>query len=342
MSSGNGSHRSEAKPSNPPNPPTDDGVVEIDKRLNKYFKPEELRKIETYQNKLRREIRTDEGLKRHLQRIMLKRRRRRAHEKLILQAMRQYPLTTQERRLFYGYVLADEIEWFDICRVPNDACILEVGRRNAGKTFGTNWLLYTKRKILPFVYVLTMTKFNGAWAKHVNKDFIFEGWSEETVQQLKERQAKVRSTPEWGIDPRAAVVLDDMAADKNLRWNPLLQEFAFYGRHLITFIVVTSQWYKQLSPGFRQNCDILFVYKMDNEVEIEALWQEHSAGLPKNVFHALVQKYSTDTTALVICKNGPTPLSKFFQYRAMDPGPFRLGCRSVWGLEEEEEENQEG
>jgi len=308
----------------------DEGEAKLDDRVQCLVDADKLAQIDRYQRRLRKELRTEEGLVRHLNRIIRKRRRRREQEKKILQAMRGLNLTLAEKRLFYSYVISDEIEWFDIFRVPNDACILEVGRRNAGKTFGTNWLLYTKRKVFPFVYVLTKTAFNGAWAQHVHPDCIIQGWQDDVVVTIKKRQTKAAGTPEWGIDPRAAVVLDDMAADPALRWNRDLLEFAFYGRHFVTFVVVTSQWYKQLSPGFRENCDILFVYKMDNEIEIDALWKEHSAGVPKHIFHSLVQKYSTDTTALVIVKNGMTPLTKFYQYRAMDPGPFRLGCESVW------------
>lgn len=308
-----------------------------DDRIAHYFDENKLKKIENYQKNLREELKTERGLLKHLNRIVAERRTKRENERKILMTMRGLSLTPVEKRLFYSYILKDEIEWFDIFRVPNDACVMEVGRRNAGKTFGTNWLLYTKRKIFPFVYVFTRTKFNGAWAEHVHKDCIFKGWDEQAITEIGERQEKAKQTPEWGIDPRAAVVLDDMAADKNLRWNPKLLEFSFYGRHMIMFILITSQWYKQLSPGFRENCDILFIYKMDNEVEIEALWKEHSAGIPKQIFHGLVQKYSTDTTALVIVKNGMTPLSKFYQYRALDPGPFRMGCASVWGVEEEDE-----
>lgn len=309
---------------------------EKEKLIAHYFNDDQLKNIETYQKKLRHELRTEKGLVKHLNRIIDKRRKRREEERKILMTMRSLSLTTLERKLFYSYIMKDEIEWFDIFRIPNDACILEVGRRNAGKTFGTNWLLYTKRKVFPFVFVFTMTKFNGAWAEHVHEDCIFKGWKEDAVLEIKDRQERAKLTPEWGIDPRAAVVLDDMAADKNLRWNPSLLEFSFYGRHLILFVLVTTQWYKQLATGFRENCDILFIYKMDNQNEIEALWKEHSAGIPKNIFYALVQKYSTDTTALVIVKNGMTPLTKFYQYRAMDPGPFRLGCDSVWEADDEE------
>lgn len=330
MSSGNGYWASGRKvPENP------------EDKIAHYFNDNQLVRIESYQKNLRKELRTEKGLVKHLNRIIEKRRCRREEERKILMTMRGLSLTNAERRLFYSYILKDEIEWFDIFRIPNDACILEVGRRNAGKTFGTNWLLYTKRKVFPFVYVFTMTKFNGAWAEHVHKECIFEGWAEDTVGKIRDRQEKAKLTPEWGIDPRAAVVLDDMAADPKLRWNKKLMEFSFYGRHLIMFVLVTTQWYKQLAPGFRENCDILFIYKMDNVTEIESLWKEHSAGIPKNIFHALVQKYSTDTTALVIVKNGTTPLTKFYQYRAIDPGPFRLGCNSVWELEEEEEDESE-
>jgi hypothetical protein len=205
-----------------------------------------------------------------------------------------------------------------------------VGHRGSGKTFCTEWLMYVKGKIFPFVYCLTQTKFNGAWAKHIHTDMILEGWDERAVNELKHRQAKVIKSKEFGLDPRVAVILDDLAADPNLRYNKNLLEFSFYGRHLITFIVVTSQWYKQLSPGFRDNSDVIFLFKLDNENEIEALWKEHGAGMPKDVFENLVRRYSTDTTALVIVKNGISPFKRFFQFRAIQAPLHRLGCKAVW------------
>lgn len=292
---------------------------------------EKYRQVEEYQTKLRQDLRTEEGLILHLNRIIAKRRQLRDYEKKLLFTLKHRPLANRwERQEFYRYLVDNELEWFDINRIPNDGCVLLVGHRGSGKTFMTQWLMFAKGKVFPFVYCLTQTKFNGAWVKHIADDWVLEGWNAGVVQQIKQRQANVIKTPEFGTDPRVAVILDDMAANPALRYDRDLLEFSFYGRHLITFIAVTSQWYKQLSPGFRDNSDVIFLFKLDNENEIEALWKEHGGGMPKEIFENLVRRYSSDTTALVIVKNGMSPFRRFFQYRAQKPPPHRLGCYKVW------------
>lgn len=315
------------------NPDPWDEVEKVDiipRRIQRLIDKGGTDETKEYQDWLRAQLKTEPDLLFYLTKLLEKRRLRRDQEKQIIEGLRSATLTNKELLLASQYILADELEWFDVFRIPNDACVLELGRRDAGKTFGSKYLCYTKRKVFPFVYVFTRTPFNGSWKKNISPDCVFDGWDEDAVTQFKEYQAKARESPEWGVDPRALVILDDMAADPKLRWNKQLLEFSFYGRHLVVMIIITSQWYKQLAPGFRDNCDFIFVYKMDNDNEIEALWKEHGSGVHKRVFRALVHKYSTNTTALVINKNGSTPLRKFFQWRALDPGPFRMGCKSVW------------
>lgn len=292
---------------------------------------EKWKEVLAYQTALRAQLRTEEGLLFHLNRIIEKRRILRDYERKIMFTLKHKPLTSRaERLIFYRYLVDNELEWFDLYRIPNDACVLYVGHRGAGKTWALTWTMYVKGKIFPFVYCLTQTKHNGAWVKHIHKKWVIEGWDKSTVHELKERQAEVIGTKEYGADPRVAVILDDLAADPALRYDRDLLDFSFYGRHLITFIAVTSQWYKQLSPGFRDNSDVIFLFKLDNENEIEALWKEHGGGMPKDIFENLVRRYSSETTALVIVKNGMSPLRRFFQFRAIKAPKHRLGCYKVW------------
>lgn len=291
---------------------------------------DEIKETYEYQKQLRRELRSDAGLVFHLDRIIRQRRNRRKEEKIILTKMRESCFDPRQRITLYSYLLDYGLEWFDVFRIPNDANVLQMGRRGSGKTWCSDFVFYTKRKVLPFVYVVTSTAGNGAWEKRVHPDFIFDGWDDDVIEQIRDRQKKVMKTPEWGVDPRVGILFDDMAADSNMRHNPKILEFAFYGRHYITLTMVTTQYYKQLKPGFRDNADIIFLYKMDNEPEKKAIWEEHSGNVPWPVFETLVNRYSTDVSCLVIAKNGSTPLTRFYTFRAPDPGRYRLGCASCW------------
>src|ERR1044071_3437151 len=58
--------------------------------------------------------------------------------------------TREERDAIYGYLLRNELMYFDIHEVPNDATIILIGRRRTGKSFLTRWIMYNKRKVFPF------------------------------------------------------------------------------------------------------------------------------------------------------------------------------------------------
>ena len=230
----------------------------------------------------------------------------------------------------YSYLLSNELFWFDIHEIPNDAVVLCIGRRRTGKSFLTRWLLYNKRKVYPFGMVMTQTKYNKFWATYINEKSIWGDYSALALGRLIQRQAALVNNNIYGIDPRVFVVLDDLAADTQLRYDYLLRSFFYYGRHLKIFLIVTAQWFKSLAPGCRENADYIFLFGMTNIDELEAIYTEYGAGVPKDIFIQLVRRYATESSAFVINPHGRTPYERFYQYRAQDPGPFRMGCDSMW------------
>lgn len=236
----------------------------------------------------------------------------------------------QTRFDIYNYLMKRELFYMDVHEIPNDAVCLITGRRRTGKSFLTRWLLYNKRKVFPFGMVMTQTKFNKFWSTYINKDAVWGDYSSEALHRLVARQSTLVDDNIWGIDPRIFVVLDDLAADVQLRYDYMLRSFFYYGRHLKTFLVVTSQWFKSLAPGCRENADYIFLFGMSNLNELEAIYEEYAAGVPRDIFYQLVSRYSSESNCFVINPHGRTPFERFFQYRAQDPGPFRMGCEEMW------------
>jgi len=236
----------------------------------------------------------------------------------------------QSRDDVYSYLLANELFYFDIHEIPNDAVVLCIGRRRTGKSFLTRWMLYNKRKVYPFGMVMTQTKYNKFWATYINEKSIWGDYSRAALGRLIQRQATLVDKNVYGIDPRVFVVLDDLAADTQLRYDYLLRSFFYYGRHLKIFLIVTAQWFKSLAPGCRENADYIFLFGMTNIDELEAIYTEYGAGVPKDIFIQLVRRYATESSAFVVNPHGRTPYERFYQYRAQDPGPFRMGCESMW------------
>lgn len=242
-------------------------------------------------------------------------------------------LTKEERLQTYEYLLQNELFYFDIHEVPNDATILLIGRRRTGKSFLTRWILYNKRKVFPFGLVMTQTKYNKFWSTYIHKNSVWGDYSANTLGRLIQRQAVLVNNNTWGVDPRIFVVLDDLAADSQLRYDYMLRSFFYYGRHLKAFVIVTAQWFKSLAPGCRENADYIFLFGMTNINELDAIYEEYGAGVPKDIFIQLVRRYATESSCFVVNPHGRTPFERFFQYRAQDPGPFRMGCEEMWKKE---------
>lgn len=242
--------------------------------------------------------------------------------------------TREDRDNIYGYLLRNELFYFDIHEVPNDATILLIGRRRTGKSFLTRWILYNKRKVFPFGLVMTQTKYNKFWSTYIHKNSVWGDYSANTLGRLIQRQAVLVNKNVWGVDPRIFVVLDDLAADSQLRYDYMLRSFFYYGRHLKAFVVVTAQWFKSLAPGCRENSDYIFLFGMTNVNELDAIYEEYGAGVPKEIFIQLVRRYATESSCFVVNPHGRTPYERFFQYRAQDPGSFRMGCQEMWDKEQ--------
>lgn len=235
-----------------------------------------------------------------------------------------------DKNACYMYLLDNQLFYFDIHEIPNDSTIILCGRRRTGKSYLARWILYNKRKVYPFGMVMTQTKYNKYWTDYVHKDSVWGDYSAIALGRLVQRQAALAENNSHGVDPRVFIVLDDLAADTQLRNDYMLRSFFYYGRHLKAFVLVTSQWFKALAPGCRENADYIFLFGMTNVNELEAIWEEYGAGVPRDIFTQLVSRYATDSSCFVIYPHGHTPLERFFQYRAQDPGPFRMGCPEVW------------
>lgn len=274
---------------------------------------------------------TEEEILRLLEQNEQDRDRKWKEEADALSQMDQGVIRTREDMYgIYGYLLRNHLFYFDIHEIANDATIICVGRRRTGKSFLTRWILYNKRKAFPFGLVMTQTKYNKFWATYINKNSVWGDFSASTLARLVQRQAVLVENNVHGQDPRVFVVFDDLAADTQLRYDYMLRSFFYYGRHLKGFVIVTTQWFKSLAPGCRENADYVFLFGMTNIDELEAIYKEYGAGVPREIFIQLVRRYATQSSCFVVNPHGNTPFERFFQYRAQDPGPFRMGCAEMW------------
>lgn len=74
------------------------------------------------------------------------------------------------------------------------------------------------------------------------------------------------------------------------------------------------------------------VFAQEQKRSKEALYEEWGSYMPPGQFSTMVGQYTQDHRALVVKNNIPTafPSRKLFHHRALDPGPFVMGCFEFW------------
>ena len=74
------------------------------------------------------------------------------------------------------------------------------------------------------------------------------------------------------------IVIDDFADDTNFtRKSQLLHQLYIRGRHYMISTITSTQVYKQISPIVRKNMTHLFIYRLRNYADLQAIVEEMSA-----------------------------------------------------------------
>ena len=88
------------------------------------------------------------------------------------------------------------------------------------------------------------------------------------------------------------IVIDDFADDTNFtRKSQLLHQLYIRGRHYMISTITPTQVYKQISPIVRKNMTHLFIHRLRNYGDLEAIVEELSAIYDKNtLLHIYITK----------------------------------------------------
>jgi hypothetical protein len=167
-----------------------------------------------------------------------------------------------------------ELKTIDIEKdIMDDFTIVLVGRRRSGKTFLMRWLLYHLRHRCRSGIVITGTKTNNFWSAHVPEEYIHDVTNiNEVIDAFFERQTLIEANPQWGIDPRAFLILDDILSDTMLiRYSKALQRAFTDGRHLKVMTLVTTQDPHGIPPILRENTDCAIIFRQFTEGRKESV-----------------------------------------------------------------------
>ncbi len=156
---------------------------------------------------------------------------------------------------------------FDPTTIKLDSFAIVIGQRRYGKTIWVRWMLSYLFEYFPAGgYVFTRSKQNLFWSQHFPNSHIYNGLGkdqEEVFLKIMETQRikhkLMLETGDFSICPYIFLILDDVIADQGaVRFNKVLNEMAFTGRHYNVFVIITTQDVKGLPPMFHQNAGTFF------------------------------------------------------------------------------------
>lgn len=134
------------------------------------------------------------------------------------------------------------------------------------------------------------------------EDFCFDEFDQEAIRTLMEEQQKANAYLRKIKAKRllsACIVIDDFGerADIMKHHGSVLNSLFTRGRHVQVSTCLLIQRFRLANPNLRFNSHVLFIHKLNNQKDLEALAEEFSAitGGPENFIHiykrATAEKY---------------------------------------------------
>ena len=180
-----------------------------------------------------------------------------------------------------------------------------VGPSGGGKTvLVTNMILDIYRDCFSRVYIWSPSiNVDSTWkpVKDYIRDHIkpndrekcyFDSYEPSELEQVIKTQQKVidyQKEQKHKDLYQILIVIDDFADDTNFtRKSTLLHQLYIRGRHYMISTITSTQVYKQISPIVRKNMTHLFIYRLRNYGDLEAIIEEMSAIYDKKT---LLQMY---------------------------------------------------
>ncbi len=222
--------------------------------------------------------------------------------------------------------------------------IVLIGRRDTGKSFLVNDLLYHHQDI-PLGCVISGTEAgNGFYGRIVPKLFIHHEYNTSIIENILKRQKSVlkemqkheevykKKSP---IDPRAFVIMDDCLYDDKWARDKMMRLLFMNGRHWKIMLVITMQYPLGVPPNLRTNIDYVFILREPYRANRERIWQNYAGMFPTfEAFNQVMDQCTENFECLVIDNNSKSNklTDQIFWYKAQPRSNFRLGSKEFWEM----------
>lgn len=221
---------------------------------------------------------------------------------------------------------------FDITEFKLDNICVCFGKRRTGKTWIVRYVLFLLQTNFYHGLVITNTKFNGFWQNYFPKQVVHGKYSDGLVRKFMAVQKKLKryaeEHPEKKINYWAVIVLDDIVADKHIRYSETLHELFYNGRHYGIFVIITSQYFFGLPPGLRSNADHVFVLQQSQKRQREQAFDDYGLSIyDKDLFMKILDTNTEDRGVFCINLTDPTiaPEKIYSTWKVTDVPKFMIG-----------------
>lgn len=231
---------------------------------------------------------------------------------------------------------------FDISSIRKDATILVIGKRGSGKSFFVRDLLYHKRDIPIGTVISASEECNEFYGQMCPKLFIHYEYTPEILANLLKRQKivtkKMRNQQAMygksNIDPYAFLILDDLMYNANQWMKDIsIKDIFMNGRHFNLMFLVTMQFALGLVPAFRNNADIVVIFREPIMSNRRRLYDHYAGMFPSfEIFCQVMNQCTENYECLVINQrvSSNNISDQVFWYRSESHPPFKMGAPEFW------------
>lgn len=221
--------------------------------------------------------------------------------------------------------------------VGTDYTVVVLGKRRSGKTCFIKALCAMRlRPFFPRVVVFTKTKYSAEYAKFVPESQIIGDLDEDKLRALFEIQKTFKEKSLAGSfkgNMNLLIIIDDCLS-AGLKYQKLIDQVFFEGRHMGIFFIVTSQDIKGINPACHSNADLGVFFNVRSERDKEAMrtkfcdFFKNNEEMEEVTDQVLHQKWHT----MIFNQSEPSTPSEFTMFcgRAPEPPPFVMGAKALW------------
>jgi hypothetical protein len=175
-----------------------------------------------------------------------------------------------------------------------DSIHIICAKRGYGKSIMANYLLYhlVKNKLIDILYIFSNTPEDYGMSD--SSHMFTNGFDEEIANRIIRYQTEQKKKVGKANLKHIMLLLDDIEnSTSDARQSKALNTIALRGRHLNIGCIVSTQYYTQIHPKVRNNCDYLFIGR-NGSVQLSDMFKLQTIFENETQFRSYVNRTTTE------------------------------------------------